>query len=279
MINIIKADYYRLVRSVGLYIAFALMLLIIGVSIYLVQPGYVGTTIGSATEDFKSELNEMSKAEIQELSATELRGIMLRSEGYELDRDILSVNMNLYYIFIFIASILISADFGEHTVKNTLSSTTSRNKYFLSKLVFTNVCCAILFFLNTYIVYFSNLLFNNENLASSLATVTEISLLQLPAILALVNITAGLAFMLRKTALYRTVTIPFIMLVQFSFVLIVNILNIDEKYLNYEFQMMLSNLAHDPSGSYLRNCYLVCAVVIAAFITLGYVSFKKAEIK
>lgn len=279
MINIIKADYYRLIRSVGLYIAVALMLLMIGISIYLVQPGYVGTTIGSATEDFKSELNEMSESEIRALTATKLREIMLRSEGYELDRDILSVNMNLYYIFIFIASILISSDFGECTVKNTLSSTTSRKKYFISKLVFANVCCVILFFLNTYIVYFSNILFNNKNLASSLATVTEISFLQLPAILTLVNITAGLAFMLRKTAIYRTVTIPFVMLVQMLCIFIVNIFNIDEKYLNYEFQMMLSNLAHDPSGSYLRNCYLICGAVIAVFITLGYLSFKKAEIK
>ena len=42
MINMIKADLYRITRNIAFYIAIGLVLLMIGVSIYLIQPGSVG---------------------------------------------------------------------------------------------------------------------------------------------------------------------------------------------------------------------------------------------
>lgn len=39
MINIIKADFYRVFKSIAIYIGIVVMLFIIGTSIYAVQPG------------------------------------------------------------------------------------------------------------------------------------------------------------------------------------------------------------------------------------------------
>ena len=286
MINMLRADFYRLVRSMGFYIAILLLLLSIGVSIYCVSPGYIGLSSGKmatmtedTTTDIQSKLNEMSYEEIQALSISDFREILMDTRGYALDRDILSANINLYYIFIFFAAIILTVDFSGSSVKNTLASAISRNKYYCAKLSFISICCTAILFLNTYIVYFANILFNNKNLASSLGTVTKISLLQLPAMLALASILTGIGFMVKKTSIFNTITIPLILLFQIVLNLTATIFKIKDEYLYYEFQLMIGRLANNPSDSYVLHSYLVCAAVIVIFNVLGYLSFKKAEIK
>ena len=283
MINMLRADFYRLIRSMGFYIAILILLLMIVPSIYFVEPGYIGLSGGtlSAAEasSAQNELDEMSYEEIQALNSSELRKIMLKTEGYELDRAMLTANINLYYIFIFFAAIILTVDFSGSSVKNTLASAISRNKYYCAKLSFISICCTAILFLNTYIVYFANILFNNKNLASSLGTVTKISLRQLPAMLALASILTGIGFMVKKTSIFNTITIPLILLFQIVLNLTATIFKIKDEYLYYEFQLMIGRLANNPSDSYVLHSYLVCAAVIVIFNVLGYLSFKKAEIK
>lgn len=282
MLNMIKADRYRIVRSVGFYIGIAIMLLMIAVSIYSVGPGMVGmVSVGDVSydENYNTAADDMTERELAEMSIGEYREFMLKSEGYELDRDIIGCNMNLYYIFIFIAAIVIASDFSAGSVKNTLSSAISRKQYFLSKTVFVTVCCLLLFFLNTYVAYFSNLFFNGKNLASDLWTVTKISLLQLPPVLALVSILTGLAFTLKKNAAFNMVAIPLAIVFQLLLALAVRFFGRLDKYVCYELQSMFGRLANKPSESYLRNSYAVCAVIIIVFTAMGYLSFRKTEIK
>lgn len=283
MINMLRADFYRLVRSIGFYVAVLFLLMIIGISIYFVEPGYIGMTSNAqgveASPDIQNELSEMSYEEIQALSSSELREIMLKTKGYEFDRALLSANMNLYYLFIFFAAIILTVDFSGSSVKNTLTSAISRNKYYFAKLSFISICCTAIFFLNTYVVYFANILFNNKNLASSLGTVTKISLLQLPPMLALASILTGIGFMVKKTAVFNTITIPLIIVFQVVLNLAATIFKIKEEYLYYELQLMIRRLANNPSDSYVLHSYLVCGVIIIVFNVLGYLSFKKAEIR
>ena len=283
MINMIRADFYRLIRSKGFYVAILILLIIIGLNIYTVQPFYIGLS-GAAlsaevSEDIHSELDDMSLEERQDISISDYREIMLKSEGYKLDKDILSSNINLYYFFIFIAVFSLTVDFSGGSVKNTLSSAISRNKYYLAKLSFISLCCMVIFFLNTYIVYFANILFNSENIASSLDTVTKISLLQLPPILALASILTGIGFMVKRTAVFNTITIPLIIVFQVVLNLAAAIFKMKEEYLYYELQLMIGKLTINPSVSYVLRSYLVCAAVIIVFNLFGYLSFKKAEIK
>ena len=283
MINMIRADFYRLMRSIGFYITMLILLITIGLSIYTVQPLYIGFTgdlmSAEAFADMHSGLDEMSSEEMQKLSIVDLRKIMLKAEGYKLDKDFMMTNINLYYFFIVIAVIILTMDFSISSVKNTLASAISRNKYYCAKLSFISLCCVAIFFFNTYIVYFANILFNGENIASSLGAVTAISLLQLPAILALASILTGIGFMVKRTAVFNTITIPLIIVFQLLLNLAVTIFKIKKEYLYYEFQLMIGKLANNPSNSYILHSYLVCTAVIVAFNVLGYLSFKKAEIK
>ena len=280
MINMIKADFYRLIRSKGIYIAILILLLIIGMDIYTVQPGNVGLKVDTEVDtDFENEMSNMTYEEISALTISEFREIMLRTKGYALDRDILACNMNLYYIFIFVAVIVIAAEFSGSTVKNTLSSAINRSRYFLSKVVFVNLCCVGLFFLNTYIMYFANILFNNRDLASDFDVITQVTLLQLPPILALTSILAGLAFILKKTAAFNTFVIPFILIFQLLLNVASAFFKIKEEWLTYELQQMLIRMTLEPSKNYILHSYFVCAVIIIVFYLIGYLSFKKTEIR
>lgn len=142
MINMVKAELYRIFRGVGIYIAIAAMLLLIGLSIYSVGAGSIGVHIDT-TQSVDSPLNDMSYDEIQVMSTSEYRKAMLKSEGFELDRDILSCNMNMYYVFIFVVALAVAVDFSAGSVKNTLSSAISRKRYYLSKLIFITFCCLL----------------------------------------------------------------------------------------------------------------------------------------
>lgn len=284
MINMIRADIYRLVRSKGLYFAILFMLLMIGLSIYFVGPGSIGIRDSVIMSDDTSEQLQtviigITDEEQSSISAEKYREIMLSIEGYELDRDILGANINLYYVFIFIAVIIITADFSGGSVKNTLSSAISRSKYYLSKLCLISLCCVVILFLNTYIVHFATIIFDGANLASNLGVVTKITLLQLPPTLALASILTGIGFMAKRTAVFNTIAIPLIIVFQMVLNIASLVFKIKDEYLRYELQLMITNLADDPSAGFIWGSIAVCAAVIVVFNLLGYLSFKKAEIK
>ena len=278
MVNMIKADFYRVLKGKGIYFAFAIIILLAAIDIYFVEPGTFGVRIETGTV-IENELSDMSYDERSEMSMSEYRRIMLNTEGYALDKEILAYNVNLYYPFIFIAAIFITADFSGSCIKNTLSSSISRKKYFFSKLAAVFLCCLILFFLNTYIVYFANIIFNTKNLASDIGTVTKITLLQIPPILAIVSMLTGIAFMLKRTASYNGVAIPFMMVVQLFIMILSAIFKVPQELFYYELQGMIMRLTIDPSTEFVLKSYAVCAVIIVLFNLVGWMSFKKAEIR
>lgn len=285
MINIIKADIYRLLRTKTFYIAIAVMLFMIFLSIYNVEAGSIGLTMNGAapfpeqqTETMHSELENMSLDEIADLSLSEYRRIMLNAENYELDKNIIAENINLYYIFIFIAAAVIASDLSSGCVKNTLSSSIGRNKYFFSKIIFSHICCVVILFANTFLSYFANRIFNSANISAELGLLLKITAMQIPAILALASILTGIAFIVKKTSIFNTIAIPFIMLAQLLLMGIVRISGVDN-IMNYELQVIINRLAHDPTKEYIIKSYAVCAVIIIVTDIIGYICFKRSEIK
>ena len=269
MFNMIRADIYRITKSIAFYIAIGIVLIMLASSIYIVQPGSVGQiSVGDvSTTDYMQDtiIDNMSYEEISGLSLGDLRREMLNIDGYALDKDILASNMNLYYVFIFIAAIVITVDFSYGSVKNTLSSAMG--------------ICMLIFFMNTFICYFGNYIINQGKVSSDLWTLTKISLMQLPAMIALASLLIGIAFTFRKTSVFNVVSIPFIMVFQLILAAAVKIFSIDPKIADFEFQIMISKLAAEPSGSYITRSFIYCAVISAVFLGVGFTSFRKSEIK
>lgn len=278
MINMMKADFYRIFRGIGIYIGFAIMVLMIVISIYTISAGSIGFNVSTEAQP-ENELSSMSYEEVSQLSIDEYRKYLLASENYQLDRDILAENINLYYVFIFVGAVIITADFSGGSVKNTLSSAISRRKYFLSKLACVVLSCLVLFFLNTYITYFTNIIFNGSSLALGIGAITQITLLQLPPILALSCILVGLGFVLQRTAAFNTATISLMLVIQMLMSLLSFFFKIPERVFDFELSNMLARLAYNPSADYIAKSYLVCAVMIFGALLCGWLFFRRSEIK
>lgn len=286
MINIIKSDFYRVFKSVTIYIAIVIMIIIIGTTILIIEPGYIGS---AAPIDFSAKayentnyqevVSQITAEEMRNMDMFDLRNLMKQVKGYELDRDYLGVSLNLYYIFIFVAALAITVDFSGSSIKNTLTSAISRKNYFLSKIIFVNLVCLIFLFANTYIMYFGNILFNTRQFSSDLRTVTVITIMQIPPIMAIVAILTGIAFITKKTAIYNTITIPLVIIFQVVLRLAIVAFHLNENIIYYELQVMLNQLAFEPSGSFIIRAYLLCGGIIVLFYTAGWLSFRKAEIK
>ena len=267
MINIIKSDSYRIFRGTAIYIAIGIMLLTISISIYNIQPGFIGNaSVGDINiENFKTSnydevMSEYTSDDFKAMSLADYRQVMFKVKGYKLDRDILGTNINLYYVFIFAAALAVTVDFSSCSITN-------------------NLMCLIFLFANTYIMYFANIIFNTKQFSSDISEITKITVMQIPPVLALAAVLTGIAFITRKTAVYNTVTIPLIMVIQLVLNLVASALSLKEKYLQYELQLMLAKLANNPTQSYMINAYLLCGGIIVLFYTSGWLSFSKAEIK
>ncbi len=281
MINIIKSDFYRIFRGVAIYIGILMILVMAGIGIYNIEPGYIGMVSSKNFEDtnYDEVLSEVTTDEMRSMTLADYRHLMMKVEGYKLDKAILGTNMNLYYVFIFVAALAVTVDFSGSSIKNTLSSAISRKKYYISKIIFVNLLCIMILAANTYFVYFANLIFNGERFASDLGTVTKITVMQIPPVMALAAILTGIAFITLRTAFYNTVTIPFIMVFQIVLSLAGAAFSIKDEYLDYEIQIMLGNLAYSPTSSYVIHSYILCGGLMVFFYLIGWLSFRKAEIR
>ena len=97
--------------------------------------------------------------------------------------------------------------------------------------------------------------------------------------LAMMSILVGIAFMVKKTSIYNIITIPFIMVFQIILSLVITVFNLDDKIFDYEFQVMITKLASFPDGNYIIKSVVICFGIALVFLSLGYLSFRKTEIK
>ena len=126
MFNIIKSDLYRLLKGKAIYITVLIMAVMLGLSIYELQPGYVGVTGGGLEQMYEEDPEEMTDMRDMDVQSLAEARKMYKQYPYELDKAILGTNANLYYLFIILIAVIISADFSKRTVKNTIASAVSR---------------------------------------------------------------------------------------------------------------------------------------------------------
>ena len=118
MINMMRADLYRIFRGIGIYIAAALIIIISSVSVAVKEPIYIGN--GSVI--YNDEVVVSAMQETSSVKETLVQGI-------------LATNINLYYPLIIIVFVILMQEFSNKTMKNTLSSAVSKRKYFAYKMI------------------------------------------------------------------------------------------------------------------------------------------------
>lgn len=277
MINICRSDLYRLVRGKSAYIIILVTAFFMAISLFQVAPGMI-LNIGFGHSDASNILSKIPAEEYNSMSLYALREYMLSCDDYCLERDYLSQNINLYYAFVVLAFVIITSDFSAGSVKNTLSSAISRNRYYFSKVGFTLFACAAFTLLNDLAFHAAGVIFNGKSYLTITETF-EVYMYQFPIIMALAGIVSGLAFICRKASFYNGLAIPFILICQLVFALYGSLAKVDDKYAEYELSSSMYNVLHEPSDTYLYRVYLLCFVIFAFFISTSYFSFKKAEIR
>ena len=251
MINMFRAEFYRLTKSRGFYIFWICAVFSFMVSVIYHEPG--GISLGAPLE-----------------------------YSDETKMDIVQTAMNLTYYFLLIIPVfcIISSEYSEHTIKNTITSAISRSKYYVSKYAFTLVYSLLSFLIANYLFYFINRAVNGSKYSSSFGEYSKALFGQLPLFIAIVSLFIFLAFLLRKGAAFNAVTIiaP-IAYTSLALVLygIKGTKKIAEKLLTYEVSTMISKLALECTDSYRTKCYIVSAVLTVLSFVLGYVLFTKRE--
>lgn len=279
MFNIIKSDLYRLLKGKAIYITVLIMAVMLGLDIYELQPGYVGVTGGGLEQMYEEDPEEMTDMRDMDVQSLAEARKMYKQYPYELDKAILGTNANLYYLFIILIAVIISADFSKRTVKNTIASAVSRRKYYFSKLICCILTCTMLVLLNNYGMYIVNRLVNGEDFSSSLAAITKVTFYQLPIMYGIISLLVCISVVVKKGSAFNAISIPLLIVAQLVLSLFVKIFKIKSGIFNYEYQTVLGKLAGNSGNDYIVKCALLGIIYIVIFNIIGYYSFKKAEIK
>ncbi|MDE5587063.1 MAG: hypothetical protein K2I72_01675 [Bacilli bacterium] len=279
MINMIKADLYRIFKGKAIYIVLFAIIVLSLICVIGLTPGHIGMT--SMTDSRLNIDDEEFVGIIAETnSIKDLRRLMKSYGGYELDQAVLGTNVNLYYVFIVIVVIVLCTDFSNKSIKNTLSSAISRNKYYWSKAILIFLICTFLVLFNNYFFYFTNLLINGKDFASSFGDIFKSTMIQFPLIYGIMSLLICFAFLFKKTATFNTIAIPFIMVFQLLVLGIINLFRIKaDWFYQYEIQNALSNLVNHPTSEYILRCALLGFFYMILFTILGYYAFKNTEIQ
>ena len=254
MINMAKADLYRLVRSKGTYICLLVMAVIYGGalivdSIAMISAGY------DPSRYFNS--------------------------SFKTDLRMVGCNANYYFLMLFPVSVLLLSDFSSRTLKNTLSSVTTKTKYYVFKFIAVQ-CVSICYFLlgNSGYYVIRRLIYGSDR-ATPAGDYFAVIFWQLPTFIAITSVFIMLAFMIRKAALFNTIMIivPSVYTMTVGTFLELKTTNrFAEKYLvDYDFTNIYQYIAASSGTRFHITVALVSTAIAAAAFAFGLHTFKRSE--
>ena len=284
MINMMKADLFRIIRSKSIYVTFAIMLTMAIISVATKMPGTIATANSDSMEEMEmiSEIADEENTNSLDAVLSKLDSKRSDEQKKEFSLKVIGSNMNLYYFIVFIVYGVLAADISNKTIKNTLSSISDKRKYFLSKLIFILSAATLLIFLNTLFFYGINMIVNGEKYSVSLLRMLEATLLQLPILLGLTAFLTLIVYIFKSGAWYNSIALLGIILFQTILSLSNSLLKCSAitTYLKkYEAQVALYKLAVHPETYHTIVCIIMGIVMFLASVIASYYIFKKSEIK
>lgn len=273
MTNMIKADLYRIFRGFNIYLAIGIVILLSSISVGLREVGHIGNPTVEHQDDRIVEVDEGNLMP---------HTIRTDEQKKEFVIDVLSANVNLYYPIIVIVFVVLMADFSNRTIKNTLSTAISKNKYYASKLTLVLLLSAALIFFNSIFLYLLNFIVNGKSYTGEISPVLATTFKQLPMLLGAASLMTMLGFFTRRAAAFNAIVIPFQILFQ-TFINALCVITKSEPlanfFSNYELQAALSKLAFSKDRNYILSCTCIGVAEIAISTVIGSQIFKKSEIK
>ncbi len=253
MINMIKADLFRMKKSRLLIIFLLATIGTYMISVLTRLPG--GISLGMPVSF---------------------------SEDSKLDVRMMGFNFTWYYLMIMPVYMIVTADFGEKTVKNTISSAISRKKYFMVKYFSALIFNTAVFLLVNVLFWLVNSAVNGSKYSTDFGGFIKIVLYQLPVIAAVTGFFILIAFLVKRTAAFNALTI----ILPLGFTLVALTMYgikatkafAEKTVLKYELGYMLNQIAKNEDRTYINVCMLMGAAVILLTFMSGYHIFTKKEI-
>lgn len=255
MINIIKADLYRMTKSKGILIFWISLIVMFALTIFLKDNMAIGAMPIMET----------------------------KMEDIKLDIRQLFFSANFYFLLIFPVYNIIVAEFSEKTIKNTISSSIDKNLYFISKFILTQIYSIGTFVLSNLVFYAANRLINGTEYSSDFGKFMSYVGWQCFVIFMLVNVLMAAAFLFAKATLFNSITIIF----PFVFALIESILYstkstrkfAEDIILKFDFNQLFVKFASDCSYKEIHTLLTFIFIVSIAAFCIGISVFRKREIK
>lgn len=291
MVNLIKADIFRIARDRIWIIVLAALLIVFTIpSLYTLQP-----TGGMSLNDQDMDLNEYVESRLPdygveyayELTTEQYREIVFSLEGYKTDVDIIGgANFPLFEVLAVLEVLLVTRDFSVHSIKNTLSSPIRRKTYYFAKYATMMILSAGILVTVNLVVWIGNVIINGSERSLPFGTLILGTLLTLIPLTAYISMIHAVAFLIRKSLPYSLITIGTTLLAGNLFLNLLLILGGGSarvvNLLTYLPSMMYSGVTCIHAEDYVPYIYIcisLCVTLTAVSLTGGYLFFKNREIK
>lgn len=271
MMNIMRADVYRIVRGKGIYITLAILLAVIVAQVLLGANMNAGVGSFDTLEGIDSENLTLSD-------------FVHSPTGAEAPFQVMKASSNLLYLVLPLLILIGCVDFSSGAAKNTMGSGVSRSKYYCSKLILTGVCSALLMLIYVLLSFLLAVavngfdgIFNGEFIWN----VTKIFLPQLWLLLAGVCVGNFFVFAFRRSAAAIGIYIAFLLVPPIIILALSFASDWFTRLFDYELTSginSLTNINTMSSGDIIKFL-AIGAGYAAVSIIAGLAIFKKAEIK
>ncbi len=267
MLNIMRADLYRILRGKALYITGAIFLIMI----VLLSMGYAGTV--GVNVEVNTEASNPAEALATAAKLT----------GSEAPFFLMGTSDNVVYFMLAIIFCIAGSDFSAGCIKNVLSQGVSKTKLYLSKMFLAFIFTAIAFLLYVFLPMLINTIQNGfgspgeDYLQNLLAAVG----LQMFLMLAVTAVGIFLVFATQKTGAIIGGYIAFCMAPMLLIMLLSLINSWFEKLAQYELTSNIRLLANISmlSSTDITRIVLLGITYLAVSIAAGLSLFRKSEIR
>jgi len=274
MLNIIRADFYRIIRGKALYITFGVLIA------FIVIQAIAGTgTVGVNTDP----VLDVSEAEMVANALDEAAEIT-RADGITAPFVMAGATGNLVYFLLPLIICLAGVDFSSGTVKNVLSRGVSRTKYYFAKLIpilFFAVIIQVLNLVLPIIVATVRHGFGGDFTTDWLISVLKVYGIQTLLMLAIACAGVFIVFLTQKTASINALFLAFLLVPTMIFYILGMISTKLQNLVNYDLVTNLNLMAgfsELPSGDIIR-AFLLGAFYIIVGTVAGLAIFRKSDLK
>lgn len=265
MLNIIKADLYRIFRGKTLYITFIAFLFLMSLQVVFPESG--SFTIGVSNDG------------IPGLDALPKRSTC----GLQAPIVLMSYADQIIYFMLSIIYIISATDFSYGAIKNSLCSGVSRVKFYLSKLVLTIILSFVMYITGILIVSILSTIFNGLGgtlTGEYISYILKAASSQFLLLTAAVCIGTAIIFITKKGSALTSIYLTFFLGISFIIFMLAELGSLDF-LVKYDF---LSNLKMLSVINNMETVDIIRALSIGFGFTIistffGILSFKKSEIK